>query len=308
MAEREGVILNQVVQAVDVTKVFDGKVAVDKVNMTVSEGSIHGVVGANGAGKSTLLRMLIGLMEPTNGRIEVFGEPVHNEARSVRERLHYVGADGDLYRSFRVADLIDYGRYAYPKWDDKRSQLLLEALQLPLRRPIRNLSLGMKMQLRLLVALSSRPELLILDEPTNGLDPVVKRQFLQLIVQEVANTGMTVLFATHQLEELERIADAVTVMYNGRVLISGGLDHLKNHVKRVQAVLPEGLPEVLRQIPEVSRVERSGQLYTFVIEGGIEPSIILVEKLRAIGATYTEVVDVGFDELFRYTMQKEGYT
>jgi ABC-2 type transport system ATP-binding protein len=250
------------IETAGVRKVFDGKLAVDGVTMTVSEGQIHGVVGANGAGKSTLLRMLIGLVEPTSGQIRVLGQPMYKNARAVREQLHYVGTDGDLYRSFRVADLIQYGRYTYPTWDEARCNVLLKALELPVQRPVRNLSLGMKMQLRLLIALSARPRLLVLDEPTNGLDPVVKRQFLQLIVQETANTGMTVLLATHQLEELERNADGVTVMYNGRVVVTGELEFLKRHVKRVQAVLPGGLPDGIQQCDDVQKVEQSGLLLT----------------------------------------------
>jgi ABC-2 type transport system ATP-binding protein len=294
-------------ETIDLTKVYEGKVAVDNVSLSIRPGTIHGIVGANGAGKSTLLRMMIGLVQPTSGKILVFGEPMHKEAKHLRSRIHYIGTDGDLYRSFRVADVIRYARYLYPAWDEARCQALLQALELPLHRLVRNLSVGMKMQLRLLVALSSRPKLLILDEPTNGLDPVVKRQFLQLIVQEAANTEMTVVFATHQLEELERIADGATVMYQGRALVSGLLDDLKDHVKRVQAVLPGGIPEDVRRFPGVVQVEQSGQLVTLVVEGRRAAAEQLVQQLQALGATYTELLDVSFEELFRYTMQKEGY-
>jgi ABC-2 type transport system ATP-binding protein len=295
------------VESVNLTKAFDGKVAVDSATFSIQSGTIHGIVGANGAGKSTLLRMMIGLVQPTSGEIRVFGQPMHKEAKRLRSRIHYVGSDGDLYRSFRVEDLLRYARYLYPAWDEARCQALLQALELPPRRLIRNLSLGMKMQLRLLVALSSRPKLLILDEPTNGLDPVVKRQFLQLIVQEVANTEMTVVFATHHLEELERIADGVTMMYEGRVVASALLDDLRDHAKRVQAVLPGGAPEDIRSWPGVVQVEQSGQLVTVIVEGGRAAADRLIQNLQALGATYTEVLDVGFEELFRYTMQKEGY-
>lgn len=295
------------VETIDLTKVYEGTVAVDNVTLSIQPGTIHGIVGANGAGKSTLLRMMIGLVQPTSGQILVFGEPMHKEAKRLRGRIHYVGTDGDLYRSFRVEDIIRYARYLYPAWDEARCQALLEALELPPHRLVRNLSVGMKMQLRLLVALSSRPKLLILDEPTNGLDPVVKRQFLQLIVQEVAHTEMTVVFATHHLEDLERIADGVTVMYEGRALVSGLLDDLRDHVKRVQAVLPGGVPDEIRHWPGVVEAEQSGQLLTLVVEGGRFTGEQLVRELQALGATYTELLDVGFDELFRYTMQKEGY-
>ncbi|GMA51984.1 ABC transporter ATP-binding protein [Alicyclobacillus contaminans] len=300
--------MSTVIRTERVSKAFAGKLAVDGVTMRVAPGSIHGLIGANGAGKSTLLRMMVGLMEPTSGWVEVLGQRVRKDADALRQRLHLVGEDVALPGSFRVMDLIQYGRFAYRTWDEGRCRALLKALQLPERAFIRSLSRGMKMQLRLLMALSARPQVLLLDEPTNGLDAVVKRQFLQLIVQEVAHTGMSVVFATHHLDELERIADAVTMMYSGRVVMTGELPQLQQFMKRVQAVLPDGLPFELRQHPNVVQVEESGQFCALVVDGGCETAANMVQALRTAGATYTEVVNVGVEELLRLTLSKEGYT
>lgn len=298
--------MSMVVETTGLTKEFDGKIAVDHVNLQVPAGSIYGVVGANGAGKSTLLRLLLGVLWPTAGEVRLFGEVLPREAAPVRQRVHYVGADAEPFRSFRVHELIRYASMLYEKWDSARCTRLIEALELPTGRTIRNLSTGMKMQLRLAIALSAHPDLLILDEPTNGLDPVVKRQFLQLLVQEAAGEGTTVVLATHLLDDVERMADGVAVMYKGRVVASGVIDDLKGHVRRFQAALPGGLPPAIEDHPAVARVERQGQVFTVTVEG--DGAAEIQERLWAAGATFVEPVDLELTDLFRYLMEKEGYT
>jgi ABC-2 type transport system ATP-binding protein len=292
------------VETIDLRKVFDGRIVLDSVSLAVPAGSIHGVVGANGAGKSTLLRILMGLYRPTGGQVRVLGELVGDEAAELRQRVHLVASEGDLPRAMRVRDYLHYHRLLYHRWDDGRCQRLLEALELPVRRSLRHLSQGMKTQLRLAAALSARPDVLLLDEPTNGLDPVVKRQFLQLLVQEAAGAGTTIVIATHHLDDLDRIADGITVLYNGRAVASGQLDALKQRVKRVQAVLPGEIPEAVRQHPGVVDVVRSGQMVTVTVDGDVDA---VMAALRQAGAQYCEVLDLELDELFRHFMDKEGY-
>lgn len=298
--------MSAVVETVNLTKQFDDRVAVDNVSLSVPAGSIYGVVGANGAGKSTLLRLLLGVMWPTAGEVRLFGEALPREAAPVRQRVHYVGGDAEPFRSFRVHELIRYSSMLYERWDQSRCTRLLEALQLPTGRAIRNLSTGMKMQLRLAMALSTHPDLLILDEPTNGLDPVVKRQFLQLLVQEAASEGTTIVLVTHLLDDVERIADGIAVMYQGRAIASGVIDDLKDHVHRLQAALPTGLPPAIEDHPAVARVDRQGQVFTITVEGS--GAVEIQERLWAAGATFVEPIGLELSDLFRYLMEKEGYT
>ncbi|MDQ0188662.1 ABC transporter ATP-binding protein [Alicyclobacillus cycloheptanicus] len=297
--------MTKAVETVSLTKRFDARLAVDDVHLTVPEGSIYGVVGANGAGKSTLLRLILGTLWPTRGEVRLFGEPLPRESASFRQRVHFVGADGEMLRSFRVHELARYSSLLYERWDAARCDRLFKALELPRDRTIRNLSTGMKMQLRLAIALSAHPDLPILDEPTNGLDPVVKRQFLQLIVQEAAGQGTTVLLATHLLEDVERIADGMAVLYQGRVLASGVIDDLKGRVRRYQAALPGGLPPAIEDDPAVSRVERKGQVFTITVEGDTAD---IEQRLRAAGAPFVEPIELELSDLFRYLMEKEGYS
>jgi ABC-2 type transport system ATP-binding protein len=296
-----------VIETEQLTKVLDGKTVVDNVNLKVEAGTVYGIVGANGAGKTTLLRMLIGLYRPTHGTVHFFGEPLNRDATEIRQRVHYVGADGDMFKSFRVSDMLKYASMLYERWDERRATVLLEALSLPRSQRVKNLSLGMKMQLRLLIALSARPDVLLLDEPTNGLDPVVKRQFLQLIVQETAGSGTTVVMATHLLDDLDRIADAIAFMYRGKIVVSGALTELKSGTKQVQCALPEGvtsLPDELVHCPNILRVAYRGRMCTLVVEGDVNA---VTDELHRIGCPYVEVTELGFHELFETFMHKAGY-
>lgn len=288
-----------------VTKVFDGRPVVNQVSLSIPTGSIYGVVGANGAGKSTLLRIMIGLFRPSFGEVFVFGKPLPREAAHIRQRVHYVGADGEMFRSFRVEEMLNYARLLYKNWDESRCQTLMDALALPLTQRVRNLSLGMKMQLRLAIALATRPELLILDEPTNGLDPIVKRQFLQLIVQEAAGSGTTVVMATHQLDDLERIADGVAFMYQGKIVYSGMVHDMRSDIKQIHVVLPGGLPDALAGHSSLIRTEQRGPLISLSVEGQVED---ITRRLEEAGGTHIEVTDLDLEDLFRHLMGKEGYT
>ena len=286
------------------TKQFDTSMAVDAVDWEVSEGSICALVGANGAGKSTLLKMLIGLIWPTGGKVEILGHPLGREAAEIRQRVHYVSGDAAPTPSFRVPDLVRYASLVYERFDRARFRRLQQVLELPLQRPVRTLSTGQKAQISLAIALSSRPDLMILDEPTNGLDPVVKRQFLQLMVQEAASEGTTVVLATHQLDDVERIADAIAVMYRGRMVASGNIDALRGDLHRFQAALPHGLPPALADHPQVLRVDRQGVVFTITAQGDVEE---FAKGLHRAGAAFVEEIDLELSDWFRWIMDKEGY-
>lgn len=294
----------EIVQLASVTKSFNGRVAIDDVSFAVPEGAVYGLVGANGAGKTTMLLLALGLLWPDSGEVRLFGKPLGREAADFRQRVHYVGPEGDFFKSFTVGDMLQYTKRLYTRFDQTRCDKLTDVLELPLNRRIRNLSTGMKMQLRLTIALSARPDLLLLDEPTVGLDPVVKRQFLQLILQEASGQGTTVVLATHQLADVERMVDHVAFMYRGRTVASGELESLRTSIQQIQVVLPGELPKWIQESPSVLRQEHSGRLHTLVVEG--DPSAIATD-LRAQGATYLETLNVDLEELFQYVMEKEGY-
>lgn len=293
------------VETSHLSKAFSGQPALADVSLTIPEQSIYGIVGANGAGKSTLLRTIVGLYRPDGGSVTVFGTKHPADSVELRQRVHYVSPDGSLPRNFRVHEVIRYTRLLYDRFDADRANRLLKALELPTDRKIRDLSLGMTMQLRLLLALSVHPELLLLDEPTTGLDPVVRRQFLQLIVQEASSGSTTVVLATHQLADVERLVDAIAIFYRGHVVRQGVMEDLQRGVKRIQAVF-ETAPddEVLDGLPDVLSREQTGRIYTFVTEHDPEAFTAL---LRQAGASFIDILHVDLDELFTHVMRKEGY-
>lgn len=297
--------MNYVIEAHQVSKVIDGNDILKQVDFRVNAKSIHGLIGANGAGKTTLLRLINGAYQPTSGEVRVFGECLPHDAAPIRQRVHLVSSDGVYYPSFKVKDMFRYASMLYSNWDATRCSSLVKALELPLIQPIRKLSLGARMQLRLAVALSSHPEILLLDEPTNGLDPVVRRQFLQLIVQEVAGTGMTVVIATHRLEDLEAIADGISVLYQGRMILSGDIETLKTDFHELIAVMDTPIPEETRFMKGVMSVQSKGKIHSCIVQGNTLP---FTQYLQQCGAFHIDVQPLAFEELFRALMQKEGYT
>lgn len=292
------------IETIGLTKILEDAAVVNDVNLSIPKGTIYGIVGANGAGKTTLLRLLHGVMWPTIGQVKLFGQPVPRESAEIRQRVHHVAAEGNIYSSFRVQDLVKFASQLYERWDVKRCQGLLDALELPKRQLIRHLSFGMRMQLRLVIRLSAHPEVLLLDEPTNGLDAVVKRQFLQLILDEALRDGTTVVMATHNLGDLERMADGLAVMYQGKIIADGLIDELKSRVHTYQAVLPNGIPDTLAQAGMVLQTERRGAVWTIVAEdtnGEVE------QWLRRL-SSHVETVPQDLEEVFTHLLFKEGYS
>ncbi|GIM46779.1 hypothetical protein DNHGIG_23280 [Collibacillus ludicampi] len=162
----------------------------------------------------------------------------------------------------------------------------------------------MKTQLALIIALSIRPQLLIMDEPTSGLDPVVKQQFLQLIMQEVADGNTTVFYSTHHLQDLERIADYAAAIYKGKVLFSRSLEEMKQTTRRIQVVFPNGLPAEIRSLPQILHIEEQGKIYSLIVSDHFHETM---ERIRSFDPLFVEALDLNFEELFVYTMKKEGY-
>lgn len=287
-----------------VSKRFRGRTALDQVEWLVAEGSIHGLIGANGAGKTTLLRLALGLLWPDDGAIHVLGETLRRENAALRQRVHYVASGRPLVAGFRVGEWTRYTGLLYHRWDAALCQKLLKAMELPVETPIGHLSTGMQTSLQLAVALASRPQLLLLDEPTNGLDVVVKRQILQFIIDMAAQEGTTVVIATHNIEDVERMADTVSVLYRGRFVMQGELDGIKSHMHRLQVVLDEW-PQALARDPRLTHVQRRGNVALVTVEGPLEP---LMEAFRAAGAVLVEPIEMDLTEVFRAILEKEGYS
>jgi ABC-2 type transport system ATP-binding protein len=209
------------------TRRFGATTALNDVTLTVPRGGVYGLVGANGAGKTTLIRHILGLLRAQQGTVRVFGlDPVADPV-GVLSRIGYLSEEHDLPGWMRVGELIRYTRAFHPAWDDAYAEELRHAFGLEPRSRVDTLSKGQKARLGLLLALAFRPELLLLDEPSSGLDPVVRRDIVEAIIRTIADEGRTVLFSSHLLDEVERVADHVTMISDGRIALSAPLDELR---------------------------------------------------------------------------------
>ena len=206
---------------------FGATTALDAVSLSLPRGAVYGLVGANGAGKTTLIKHLLGLLRAESGSVRIFGlDPVADPV-GVLSRIGYLSEENDLPGWMRVDELVRYSRAFYPAWDDAHAATLLKDFALDPAVKVATLSKGQKARLGLLIALAYRPELLVLDEPSSGLDPIVRRDILGAVIRTIADEGRTVFFSSHLLDEVEAVADHVTMIQQGRIIVSAPLSEIK---------------------------------------------------------------------------------
>ena len=278
----------------NLTRRFDATAALDDVSLSVPRGTVFGLVGRNGAGKTTLIRHLLGLLRAQSGSVRVFDlDPVADPV-GVLGRTGYLSEDRELPEWMRIGELMRYTQAFYPNWDPAFAEELLTTFELDRKQRVKTLSRGQRARAGLLIALAHRPDLLLLDEPSSGLDPVVRRDILGAIIRTVADEGRTVLFSSHLLEEVERVADRVALIHDGAVVLSDSLDGVKQSHHRLslrfaepQATAPT-LPGALWSIGE-------GHEWTFVCNGERDR---LIEAAKALGASLVEQAVPSLDEIF----------
>jgi ABC-2 type transport system ATP-binding protein len=277
-----------------VTRRFGPKRALDDVSLTVPRGLVFGLIGENGAGKTTLIRHVLGLLRAQTGSVRVFGlDPVADPV-GVLSRVGTLSEDRDLPGWMRVEELIRYCRAFYPKWDDAYAEGLREAFELDPRARVRQLSRGQQARAGLLVALAYRPELLVLDEPSSGLDPVVRRDILGAIVRTIADEGRTVLFSSHLLDEVERVGDRVAMIDRGRIVLDGAIDDVKARHRRVAIRLDEPRPDA-PPLDAAIAVEGSGRDWSALCEGDLPAIAVEAER---IGGRVVDDRAVTLEEIF----------
>jgi ABC-2 type transport system ATP-binding protein len=271
----------------------------------VPAGSIFGFLGRNGAGKTTTVKMLLGMAHPTSGEARVFGLDAAAPSASVeiRRRTGFVGEDKDLDGYMTVEQMIHFTAGFFPAWRRDLQQRYLRAFELPLDRKVKALSRGTRTRLALLLALCRGAELLMLDEPTSGLDPAAAEEVLQALVAHVAREEMTVFFSSHQLTEVDQIADRVAIIDAGRIVVSGALDDLRERYRRVQLVFDGAAPDVAFRSSGIERVVRQGRVLTVLSSAGAER---VVEEARALNPVSVEVGTVTLKEIFLETVTRDA--
>jgi ABC-2 type transport system ATP-binding protein len=286
-----------VIETAGLTKHYDDVVALRGLDLRVPSGSIFGFLGRNGAGKTTAIKVLLGMARPTSGDARVFGLS-SKDARAgveIRSRCAFVSDEKDLYNYMTIAEMIAFTRSFYPGWSAELEQKYLRTFDLPATQKIGGLSRGTRTKLALLLALCRGAELLILDEPTSGLDPAIAEDVLQALVGHVAAREATVFFSSHQLSEVEQIADHVAIIDRGQMAASGALDDLRAQYQRIQLVFEGDAPDVKLHAPGTHRLERRGRAITIMSSNG---GAAVLDELRSYRPASLDVSPVTLKDIF----------
>mgnify|MGYP001852182727 FL=1 len=292
------------IEAKAVSKSFDGFPALNDLDMTVPKGSIYGLVGPNGAGKSTILRHLCGVYRPDSGVITVEGQPVY-ENPAIKERMVVIPDDVYYYGSASVREMMKFYRGMYPTFSMERFEQLTEAFpEVDAKRPIRRMSKGMQKQAAFWLAMSCCPDYLLLDEPVDGLDPVMRRQVWSLLMGDVAERGTTVLVSSHNLRELEDVCDHVGILSHGQVVIERSLSQLQGTTVKLQVAFPDGVQPGLPQGMEVLHQSQLGRVYTYIVRGRADE---VQQQVEAVHPLFVEALPLSLEEIFIYEMGGNDY-
>lgn len=292
-----------VIETAGLTKRYDDVEALRGLDLQVPAGSIFGFLGRNGAGKTTTLKVLLGMARPTSGEARVFGLPVHDTAAGVeiRRRVAFVSDDKDLYDYMTVGEMIAFARPFFPGWRSDLERHYLTKFELPHARNIKELSRGTRTKLALLLALARGAELLILDEPTSALDPAMAEDVLQALVSHVAGESATVFFSSHQLSEVEQIADHIAIIDLGKTAVAGALDDLRSRYQRIQLVFDGDAPEIRVHAPGTHRVQRRGRVLTVLTSSGAA----VTDELRGYRPASLDVTPVTLKDIFLESVRTE---
>lgn len=284
------------------TRRFGQKLALANVTLGVPRGGVFGLIGANGAGKTTLIKHILGMLRAEAGVVRVFGlDPVANPV-GVLGKLGYLSEDRDLPNWMRVRELMRYTQAFFPAWDPAYAEQLRDAFNLDPNAKVKALSRGQRARAGLLLALAHRPELLVLDEPSSGLDPVVRRDILSAIIRTIADEGRTVLFSSHLLEEVERVADRVAIIHDGQIVLAGTMDEIKDRHRRI-TVRFSGFQERPPQLAGALSCSGAGLEWTYLCHGEVEQ---LKSAATSHGATIVDEASLTLDEIFVSRVHPRG--
>ena len=287
----------------NVTKKFGDFTALDGLNMHVDRGAIYGLVGPNGAGKSTIIRHLSGVYKQDAGEITIDGQPVY-ENEKLKQRFTVIPDEIFFFTQANTMDMMKFYKNLYPTFDEALFKKILNCFpEINPKKMVRTLSKGMQKQVAFMLSIAARPELMILDEPVDGLDPVMRRQIWSLIMSDVAEHGLTVLVSSHNLRELEDVCDHVGIMNHGKILIERSLDELQTSITKIQLAFEDELPTLPPEIQVLKRVS-TGRVHTLIVKG--EPKAA-EQRIAALNPLLMDVLPLTLEEIFIYELGGENY-
>ncbi|MCU6762587.1 Uncharacterized ABC transporter ATP-binding protein YbhF [uncultured Roseburia sp.] len=291
------------IQVDNVTKEFHGFKALNQVSMHVPKGAVYGLVGPNGAGKSTIIRNITGIYQPDSGSVLIDGEPVWDNVNA-KKKISYIPDDLFYFLQANTLDMKKFYQGIYPRFDsDLFSRLKDFFPAIDMKRNIRHLSKGMQKQVAFWLAICSKPELMILDEPIDGLDPVMRRQIWGIILSEVAEHDITVLISSHNLRELEDICDHVGIMHQGKIMLERTLTELQGSVSKIQVAFQEGMPALPDDF-EILHMSNIGRVYTLIVKGNPQEA---KARLEAEHPMLIDIIPLSLEEIFIYEMGGANY-
>ncbi len=285
-----------------VSKSYYDKVAIEDISLTVVPGQIQGLVGDNGAGKTTLIKCMAGIFKPESGVITYDDEKLYGKP-DIKEKIGYVSDNNEYIGRYTIKKMLKVYETYFPRFDRGKFEELNKEFKLELNAKIESLSKGQKMRLGFMLEVAKKPEYLLLDEPTSGLDPVAKKTFLERLVEEVDKENIGVLISSHNLNDLEKLCDTITILDKGRVFNMSGLDELKSSLTKLQVVFENGVDEKLLSRDAVLSISNVGNVYTLIIE---EYDSKKEKWLKDLGAGYMEELEMSLEELYIALETRKG--
>lgn len=291
------------IKAENVNKSFDGFNALNGLSLNVKKGSVYGLIGPNGAGKTTFIKCLMGIYRHSSGNILVDGEEVYENSK-LKQRIMYISDDLFFFTTYSIIEMAKYYSEIYENWDWDVFEKLKGIFKIDVKRRCRKLSKGMQKQVAFWLSICARPEVMVLDEPVDGLDPVMRRNTWAIILQEVAERDMTVLVSSHNLRELEDVCDHVGIMYNGKVVIEKALDDVKGEIHKVQIAFKGEAAEKFKEDLEVLHYNKFGSVETYIIKGNADE---IKNKAYKYEPLLYDILPLTLEEIFIYELGGMGY-
>lgn len=287
----------------DISKGFADVQALEQVSLNLEQGSIYGLVGSNGAGKTTLLKLLTGIYQPDAGEILFQGHQVYENV-DVKAKICFIPDDLYFFGQYSVRNMADFYRTVYPNWNEERFLKLQQVFGLDMHKGLNRLSKGMRRQAAFWLAFSTMPELLVLDEPLDGLDPVMRQKVKNLLVQEVAERGTSVIISSHNLRDLEDLCDRVGILHRGSLILEKGMQDLISTVHKVQVAFSDGVPEAVLKHPGLVFKEERGSVLLLILRGDRQQ---ITSELAQYNPVILDILPLTLEEIFIYEMGDAGY-
>jgi len=276
-----------------------GRPILSDIHFAVKPGCITGLIGENGAGKTTLLKTICGILRPTSGSVSFDGHNVFNSPE-IRNEIAFVSEEAEFFKYSRVKDLLNWFGEIYINFDTEHFHNLNQRFQIPLDMKIQKLSKGMRMKVSLMLGLSIRPKLLLLDEPTTGLDPSSRKHLFEVLMREVADNDTTIIISSHLLNDLEQVCDHIIILRDGKITNNTSLDALKSSIKQIQVCFNDYVPAGLSEIPQVLKIKTLGRVAYLTVEGELEETIQSIESMDIL---FWELIDMKLEDIFITTSE-----